>query len=616
MHTKADLEFKYDASGNRILKIEKPRDLSTGVLLGSSEWIETYYIRDASGNIMSTYKVAGGDATWQEAHIYGSSRLGVYNPDLDLGDGACAATMDANIIYALGIGDSAADAEVNNAINSVGLSNVSSTMFGEMINGINDAQTTAPSIVEFEAYINGLIDYLCAFKCYTILNDNNFQNNLYPLINQELQNSAQMPKMDITDINSINAYWTNTAVPNIEGQLVTYYGACIADDPSISSRRLGAKQYELSNHLGNVLVTITDKKIAIPDVSNSVIEYYNAEIIMISDYYPFGMLISERSQTFATNGYRFGFNGMEQDNEVSGEGNSYDFGARIYDSRLGRWMSVDPLQTTYPNLSPYNFCGGNPILFVDIDGKKFVNPYTLLRKSISDDLSSKRKELVSNYGENFENLNKKQFRQSGLDRKSWKQNWKTYQSEAGGFYSTKAKLNLVTEKETQVNNALTELADKYPKVYQYFDNYEMDGKQINIVLFNDLVTAEEYGNLVEYGSTRLNPNRADLTGANTIDKDLKGFPIQDNTGGDAIAIELKMLKFGENRPAKSKSSLKVFLHELGHFLAETKFKSKVDDFYKDKDRNKEGGHGADSPTGDMADEFEATTKDFDPALIE
>ena len=369
MHTKADLEFKYDASGNRILKIEKPRDLSTGVLLGSSEWIETYYIRDASGNIMSTYKVAGGDATWQEAHIYGSSRLGVYNPDLDLGDGACAATMDANIIYALGIGDPAADAEVNNAINSVGLSNVSSTMFGEMINGINDAQTTAPSIVEFEAYINGLIDYLCAFKCYTILNDNNFQNNLYPLINQELQNSAQMPKMDITDINSINAYWTNTAVPNIEGQLVTYYGACIADDPSISSRRLGAKQYELSNHLGNVLVTITDKKIAIPDVSNSVIEYYNAEIITISDYYPGGMLISERSETFATNGYRFGFNGMEQDDEVKSEGNSYDFGARIYDSRLGRWMSVDPMASKQPSWSSYKSFFNNPNFFIDPTGE-------------------------------------------------------------------------------------------------------------------------------------------------------------------------------------------------------------------------------------------------------
>lgn len=64
--------------------------------------------------------------------------------------------------------------------------------------------------------------------------------------------------------------------------------------------------------------------------------------------------------------------GKENDNEVKGTGNSVDFGARIYDPRLGRWMSVDPLQKKYPNLSPYEFCAGNPILFIDPDGKEIV----------------------------------------------------------------------------------------------------------------------------------------------------------------------------------------------------------------------------------------------------
>ncbi|QQR97184.1 MAG: hypothetical protein IPK18_09870 [Sphingobacteriales bacterium] len=60
---------------------------------------------------------------------------------------------------------------------------------------------------------------------------------------------------------------------------------------------------------------------------------------------------------------------MEKDNEVKGSGNSLDFGARIYDSRLGKWLSTDPLQTKYPNLTPYNFVANNPILFVDPDGR-------------------------------------------------------------------------------------------------------------------------------------------------------------------------------------------------------------------------------------------------------
>src|SRR5690554_2852555 len=69
--------------------------------------------------------------------------------------------------------------------------------------------------------------------------------------------------------------------------------------------------------------------------------------------------------------YRYGFNSMERDNEIKGKGNSYDFGARLYDPRVGRWLGIDPLARKYPNLSPYNFTGNNPILFVDYDGKDF-----------------------------------------------------------------------------------------------------------------------------------------------------------------------------------------------------------------------------------------------------
>ena len=59
--------------------------------------------------------------------------------------------------------------------------------------------------------------------------------------------------------------------------------------------------------------------------------------------------------TTCTTSYRFAFNGMEKDDEVKGLGNSLDFGARMYDPRLGRWLSLDPLQQKYPFASPYNF---------------------------------------------------------------------------------------------------------------------------------------------------------------------------------------------------------------------------------------------------------------------
>jgi RHS repeat-associated protein len=48
-------------------------------------------------------------------------------------------------------------------------------------------------------------------------------------------------------------------------------------------------------------------------------------------------------RTFNSSEYRYGFGGHEKDDEIKGEGNSLDFGARIYDPRLGRWLSVDPI---------------------------------------------------------------------------------------------------------------------------------------------------------------------------------------------------------------------------------------------------------------------------------
>lgn len=65
---------------------------------------------------------------------------------------------------------------------------------------------------------------------------------------------------------------------------------------------------------------------------------------------------------------RFGFNGKENDNEVKGEGGQQDYGMRIYDSRLGRFLSVDPLTKNFPWYTPYQFAGNSPIAFVDLDG--------------------------------------------------------------------------------------------------------------------------------------------------------------------------------------------------------------------------------------------------------
>ncbi len=70
-------------------------------------------------------------------------------------------------------------------------------------------------------------------------------------------------------------------------------------------------------------------------------------------------------------GYRYGFNGKEKDDEVKGNDNQQDYGMRIYDPRVGRFLSVDPISRSYPMLTPYQFASNSPISGSDLDGLEY-----------------------------------------------------------------------------------------------------------------------------------------------------------------------------------------------------------------------------------------------------
>jgi RHS repeat-associated protein len=135
-----------------------------------------------------------------------------------------------------------------------------------------------------------------------------------------------------------------------------------------NTRELGEKSFELSNHLGNVLVTVSDKLVY--KTSSGTI-YFEAEITSITDYYPFGSCISIRS--FSSTAYRYGFNGKEKDNES----NCYDYGFRIYYPALCKFLSVDPLFVSFAWYTPYQFAGNMPTSAIDLDGleEMIVNQY-------------------------------------------------------------------------------------------------------------------------------------------------------------------------------------------------------------------------------------------------
>jgi len=137
----------------------------------------------------------------------------------------------------------------------------------------------------------------------------------------------------------------------------------------------GNKYFELSNHLGNVLVTVSDKKAAVDADTDGDVDFYLSDVVSATDYYPFGMQMVGRK--FDAGKYRYGFNGKEKDNDVKGEGNQYDYGFRVYDSRLGKFLSVDPLFKGYPWNCPYSYAEGDVIRAIDLDGlEKYVVNYT------------------------------------------------------------------------------------------------------------------------------------------------------------------------------------------------------------------------------------------------
>jgi len=141
-------------------------------------------------------------------------------------------------------------------------------------------------------------------------------------------------------------------------------------DTLIFSR--GNKLFELSNHLSSVLSTVSDKRFGV-SYDDSTVVYFNPDVVSANDYYPFGML--EPGRQYAQNmlgNYRYGFNGKEQDNEVKGVGNQIDYGMRMYDPRVGRFLSVDPQMKLFPWNSPYSYAEGDVLRSIDMDGLEKV----------------------------------------------------------------------------------------------------------------------------------------------------------------------------------------------------------------------------------------------------
>ena len=118
--------------------------------------------------------------------------------------------------------------------------------------------------------------------------------------------------------------------------------------------------YYLKDHQGNNRVVIDQ---------SGVVEQVN-------HYYPFGMTYGDG---IATSNQPYKYNGKELDRMHGLDW--YDYGARLYDSELGRFHTVDPLAERRPWMSPYVFCSDNPVNRIDMDGNWDVSVHLAQNRS-------------------------------------------------------------------------------------------------------------------------------------------------------------------------------------------------------------------------------------------
>lgn len=139
-------------------------------------------------------------------------------------------------------------------------------------------------------------------------------------------------------------------------------GVLIPELAMSASTTKSMKRYELINHERNINVVISDRAIIQYDDNNV------AEVVSASDHYPFGMKMPQRIKESTSTTYAFGFSGKEKQMEVSSSGDVYDYGARMYEARLGRWLSMDALVRKFPSVTPYAYSDNSPISLIDMNG--------------------------------------------------------------------------------------------------------------------------------------------------------------------------------------------------------------------------------------------------------
>jgi len=456
------INYTYDAAGNRISKDVNGK--------------KTWYVRDASGNTMGLYEednseLNSGHLTQTEVHLYGSSRLGIFKVNRDMEtvpdtatvhvfargnklfelsnhlgnvlvtlsdkkagvdsdtdgdiDYYTADVMTANDYYPFGMQmpgrdnkelDEALESGENSSL-TMGTGAGSGVKITEASNNFTIELWVKPTsthqidvqgdryggVVGQKFVIDGLMTdwYGYGHAGVGISVGNNgvsvyehagdyFQGNLVwegtlsDWTHVAVIYDNRTPKLYINGT-LVKTGYTSTMTDLYPGTLVAsgQYGTMDGQIDEVRVWNYVRSQAEIAAHMNGTVPTPQDGLVAywpintgdggvLKDITGN-----GYDVTLNSSYNGANWSNIASPISSYRDGYRYGFNGKEQDKETTNT-TTYDYGFRIYNPALGRFLSVDPLSNQYPFYTPYQFAGNTPIMAIDLDGLEIwaVNPST------------------------------------------------------------------------------------------------------------------------------------------------------------------------------------------------------------------------------------------------
>ncbi|NBG64750.1 RHS repeat-associated core domain-containing protein, partial [Acidiluteibacter ferrifornacis] len=251
------------------------------------------------------------------------------------------------------------------------------------------------------------------------------------------------------------------------------------------------------------------------------------------DYFPYGKIL--RSYV-PGNGYeRYLTTQHERDAETISENNAGtgldNRGARFYDSDVARFLSLDPAAAEYPSWSDYNYVLGNPVMFIDPDGKRADN------WQLNDDKSLTLLKLTNDKTHNIFNSDGKLVKSTHMDKRDFSDQ---YSLEMDGGKAVNGAVDFYTSLTRAENN------DAFNQMSQRADELNFEGGSAQMSMLKIHGTLNNTDNIIEgvIGSVTANVLTAfkgnnagpglggisklysGLTKGNSLFNDIKNFSIK------------------------------------------------------------------------------------------